>query len=135
MAAITICSDFGAPKNKVWHCFHCFPIYLSWPTQSEGFLYVLQENETSINILVHNKNLLINTLQGKWLKMNKVCYSWIKINTFMEFKLFTQMTNHHAKFVMLQKSQQCICKFFHLQLPYFRLPQISKCVVNVGLPS
>ena len=23
-----ICSDFGAPKNKVSHCFHCFPIYL-----------------------------------------------------------------------------------------------------------
>ena len=30
MAAITICSDLGAPKNKVWHCFHCFPIYLPW---------------------------------------------------------------------------------------------------------
>ena len=30
MAAITICSDFGAPKNKVCHCFHCFPIYLPW---------------------------------------------------------------------------------------------------------
>ena len=27
MAAVTICSDFEAPKNKVWHCFHCFPIY------------------------------------------------------------------------------------------------------------
>ena len=27
------CSDFGAPKNKVCHCFHCFPIYLTW---SEG---------------------------------------------------------------------------------------------------
>ena len=25
MAAVTICSDFGAPKNKVSHCFHCFP--------------------------------------------------------------------------------------------------------------
>ena len=25
---VTICSDFGAPKNKVCHCFHCFPIYL-----------------------------------------------------------------------------------------------------------
>ena len=25
---ITICSDFGAPKNKVSYCFHCFPIYL-----------------------------------------------------------------------------------------------------------
>ena len=30
MAAVTICSDFGAPQNKVCHCFHCFPIYLPW---------------------------------------------------------------------------------------------------------
>ena len=33
MAAVTICSDFGAAKNKVWHCFHCFhcfPIYCPW---------------------------------------------------------------------------------------------------------
>ena len=27
VAAVTICSDFGAQKNKVWYCFHCFPIY------------------------------------------------------------------------------------------------------------
>ena len=27
MAAVTICSDFGAQKNKVCHCF---PIYLPW---------------------------------------------------------------------------------------------------------
>ena len=30
MAAITICSAFGAPQNKVCHCFHCFPICLLW---------------------------------------------------------------------------------------------------------
>ena len=30
MAAVTICSDFGDPQNKVCHCFHCFPIYLLW---------------------------------------------------------------------------------------------------------
>ena len=28
MAAITICSDFGVPKNKVWHGFHCLPIIM-----------------------------------------------------------------------------------------------------------
>ena len=28
MAAITICSDLGAPQNKVCHCFHCFSVYL-----------------------------------------------------------------------------------------------------------
>ena len=33
MAAVTICSDFGAQKNKVWHCFHCLPTYLP---QSNG---------------------------------------------------------------------------------------------------
>ena len=33
MAADTICSDFGAPQNKVCHCFHCFPVYL---TLSDG---------------------------------------------------------------------------------------------------
>ena len=30
MAAFTTCSDFGAPQNKVCHCFHCFCIYLPW---------------------------------------------------------------------------------------------------------
>ena len=28
MAAVTICSDFGAQENRVCHCFHYFPIYL-----------------------------------------------------------------------------------------------------------
>ena len=27
MATVTICSDFGAPQNKVCHCFHSFTIY------------------------------------------------------------------------------------------------------------
>ena len=30
MVAITICSDFGAQKCKVPHCFHWFPICLPW---------------------------------------------------------------------------------------------------------
>ena len=30
MSVIAICSDFGAQKNEVSHCFQCFPIYLPW---------------------------------------------------------------------------------------------------------
>ena len=30
MPTVIICSDFGAPQNKVSHCFHCFPIPLPW---------------------------------------------------------------------------------------------------------
>ena len=39
MAAVTICSDFGAQENKVSHCFHCFPIYLPWTEgpSSQGY--------------------------------------------------------------------------------------------------
>ena len=29
MAAVTIHSDFGVQENKVGHCFHSFPIYLT----------------------------------------------------------------------------------------------------------
>ena len=30
MASVVICNDFGAQNNKVFHCFHYFPIYLLW---------------------------------------------------------------------------------------------------------
>ena len=30
MAAVAICSDFEATQNKLWHCFHYFPICLPW---------------------------------------------------------------------------------------------------------
>ena len=30
MAAVIICSDFGAPQSKVCHCFRCFTVYLPW---------------------------------------------------------------------------------------------------------
>ena len=36
IAAVTICSDFGAPQNKFCHCFHCFHVYLPW---SDGIRY------------------------------------------------------------------------------------------------
>ena len=35
MVAVTICSDFGTPKNKVCHCFYCFLIYLPWSDRTE----------------------------------------------------------------------------------------------------
>ena len=40
MAAVTICSNFGAPQNKVWHCFHCFPIYFPWSDGPDAMILV-----------------------------------------------------------------------------------------------
>ena len=36
MSSVTICSDFGAPQNKVPHCLHCFCIYLLWNDGTGG---------------------------------------------------------------------------------------------------
>ena len=30
MAAVSICNDFGAQENKIYHCFYFLPIYLPW---------------------------------------------------------------------------------------------------------
>ena len=35
-----MCSDFGAPKNKVWHCFHCFPIYFHDVMGPDAMIFV-----------------------------------------------------------------------------------------------
>ena len=40
MTAITICSDFGAQKNKVSYCFHCFPIYFPWSDRTRCHILV-----------------------------------------------------------------------------------------------
>ena len=34
MAAVSICSDFGAQENKVCHCFYCSPIYFPWSDET-----------------------------------------------------------------------------------------------------
>ena len=40
MVAIIIWSDFGAQKNKVSHCFHCFLIYLHEVMGSDAMILV-----------------------------------------------------------------------------------------------
>ena len=39
MAAVTICSDFGAQTDKVCHYFHCFPIYLPY-SDGTGCIFI-----------------------------------------------------------------------------------------------
>ena len=37
---LSICSDFGAPQNKGWHCFHYFPIYLREVMGPDAMIFV-----------------------------------------------------------------------------------------------
>ena len=35
MAAVTVCSDFRAKENKIYHCFHFSPFYLPWHDETD----------------------------------------------------------------------------------------------------
>ena len=56
MAAVTICNNFGAQKNKVSHCFHFLPIcheVMGLDTMIFVFFFfenVFILNETKMNI-------------------------------------------------------------------------------------
>ena len=52
---------FGAPQNKVWHCFHCFPIYLPWSdgTRCHDLRFLLSFKPTfSLSSFTFIKSLL-----------------------------------------------------------------------------
>ena len=58
MAAVTICSDFGAQENKVCHCFHCLPIYiyLTYISEYSGRLFFISKiipQKRGIHLWIH----------------------------------------------------------------------------------
>ena len=66
MAAVTICSDFGGPQNKVSHCFHCFPIYLV-----QNFQMCRKDNESGKCLcwwcLVSEVAVVLGLLGSPWI--------------------------------------------------------------------
>ena len=40
MTAVTTWSDFGGQENKVYHCFHCFPIYCHEVMEMDAMILV-----------------------------------------------------------------------------------------------
>ena len=78
MAAVTNCSDFGAPQNKVSHCFHCFPIYLPWMMGPDAMVFVFWmlsftfslSSFTFIKRLFHSSSLsAIRMLSSAYLRL------------------------------------------------------------------
>ena len=86
MAAITICTDFGAQENEVSHCFHCFPIYFPWSDGTRchdlSFLNVVKAPISWYFCRYHHpytrkwrgtKKPLNESERGEW-------KSWLKLN-------------------------------------------------------
>ena len=101
MAAVTICSDFGAPQNKVCHCFHRFPIYLPWSDGTNTGHYPLQ-------LIYH-----------------KILFNWFPITTLYPRKTFSKHKSHQVTHCLQNSSYA-----FPLQLKYKFLTTTSICLTS-----
>ena len=111
MAAVTICSDFGAPKNKVWHCFHYFPIYFPWSDETDPMFFVfwmLSFKPTfSLSSFTFIKRLFssssLSAIRKKLVEVMEFLLSYFK---FWEMMLWKCCTQYVSKFGALSNGQR-----------------------------
>ena len=61
MAAVTICSDFGAQESKVSHCFYRFPIYLSQSDEIKRHLLLGWKVITNLDSILKSRDITLST--------------------------------------------------------------------------
>ena len=71
MAAVTICSDFGAQKDKVWHCFHCFPIYFP------SFIISFNTGKCFLSCMIHSRK--VKNLQERVMRTPDLSTTWTEV--------------------------------------------------------
>ena len=102
MAAITICSDFGAPKNKVWCCFHCLPIYFPWSNGTRchdlSFLNVEFNPTFSLSSFTFIKRLFSSSSLSA---VRVVSSAYLRLFTFLQAVLIPACTSSRPAFLMM----------------------------------
>ena len=113
MSAVNICSEFGAQKNKVTHCFHCFPIYLPWSdgtrSQYHSVVTLINSIQKESNIPL-GLNLQLHSLNGQ--QFSNLIFWWTP----------TSLGNYyHPQSSILQSSLElCLVWLLSLNLSEFR---------------
>ena len=91
MAEVTICSDFGAQKSKVCHCFHCFPAHLPWShgPRCHNLSFENWEDTSCLKLRFERlwQNLIGMQRDGISGKVRRICdWQWSKWNIPLMFK-------------------------------------------------
>ena len=102
MGAITICSDFGAPQNKVSHCFHCFPMYLAWSDGTRchdlSFLKLSFKPTVSLSSFTFIKRLFSYSLLSA---IRVVLSAYLRLLIFLLAILIPACTSSSPAFLMM----------------------------------
>ena len=105
MAAITICSDSGASKNKVWHCLHCFPIYFPWSMGPDAMILVFWMLSLKPTFSLSSFTIIKRLFRSSSLSAIRLvssAYLWLliflqAIISLVSGKGGTQTTKHHQE--------------------------------------
>ena len=107
MAAVTICSDFGAPQNKVCLCFHCFPIYFPWSdgtgAHDLSFLNVDFKPTFSLSSFTFIKRLFSSSLLSA---IKVVSYAYLRLLIFLPAILIPACASSSLAFPMMYSAYQ-----------------------------
>ena len=102
MAAITICSSLGAQKNKVSHCFHCFPIYLPWSDGTRchdcSFLNIELKPIFSLSFFIFIKSLFSSSSLSA---VRVVSSAYLRLLIFLSAILIPACTSSSPAFLMM----------------------------------
>ena len=73
MAAVTICSDFGAPQNKVCHCFHSF-----WQCLTGLRDWTELNWNCQIHLMIEDQDLDLSAILAPFDSNRLMFYPWAK---------------------------------------------------------
>ena len=136
MAAVTICSDFVAPQNKVSHCFHCFPIYLPWSDGTRCMILVfwmLSFKPTfSLSSFTLSRGLLVTECYIKYYP------KYIKIITLKQYGYQELLLTNKGRlvFLIIYSTKYLLLdsyeNWYSLATLIFPLYLITSCLISCG---
>ena len=130
MAAVTICCDFGAPKNKVWHYFHRFPSISHEVMGPEAMIFVfwmLSFKPTfSLSSFTFIKRLFSASLLSAIRVMSSVYLRWL---IFLLAILIPACVSSSPAFLMMYSAYQLNKQGDNIQLWRIPFPIWNQSVV------
>ena len=128
MAAVTICSDFGAQKNKVWPCFHCFPIYfpLSDGTRCHDLRFLIFKPTLSLSSFTFIKRLFSYSSLSA---IRVVLSAYLRLLIFLLAILIPACASSSPEFLMMYSAYKLNKQSDNMQLWCTPFPNWNQSVV------
>ena len=129
MAVVTIWSDFGAQENKICHCFHSSPIYLTFHDLAPILKFI------TFHLLFLSSNN--HYFQFPELPMS-LLLAWAGLIVYVSLlspKLFIWLSPYFSDFSLILPSQRNLFTLPSQDLPCYSLPLSFNFFFQVFLPS